>query len=116
MTIDKKFIDIFTGLKRNFGYANIKDGYIDPKTGKLKLKQGDYGWASRPITDKDYQDHLSGSKSIGIQACDDEGMASFGAIDVDPDDYTSPKTFLHLSLMEIIEGNMDLETTEGEPT
>ena len=37
------------------------------------------------------------------------------AIDVDPDDYTSPKTFLHLSLMEITEGNMDLETTEGEP-
>ena len=37
------------------------------------------------------------------------------AIDVDPDDYTSPKTFLHLFLMEIIEGNMDLETTEDEP-
>ena len=37
------------------------------------------------------------------------------AIDVDPDDYISPKTFLHLSLMEIIEGNMDLETTEGKP-
>ena len=36
------------------------------------------------------------------------------AIDVDPDDYTSPITFLDLSLMEIIEGNMDLETTEGE--
>ena len=36
------------------------------------------------------------------------------AIDVDPDDYTSPKTFLKLSLMEIIEGNMDLETIEGE--
>ena len=36
------------------------------------------------------------------------------AIDVNPDDYTSPKTFLNLSLMEIIEGNMDLETTEGE--
>ena len=35
------------------------------------------------------------------------------AIDVDPDDYTSPKTFLNLSLMEIIEGNMDLEATEG---
>ena len=37
------------------------------------------------------------------------------AIDVDPDDYTSPKTFLNLALMEIIEGNMDLEETEGEP-
>ena len=36
------------------------------------------------------------------------------AIEVDPEDYTSPKTFLKLSLMEIIEGNMDLEQLEGE--
>ena len=36
------------------------------------------------------------------------------AIDVDPDDYTSPKTFLKLSLMEIIEGNMDIEKPESE--
>ena len=36
------------------------------------------------------------------------------AIEVDPKDYTSPKTFLKLSLMEIIEGNMDLEQTESE--
>ena len=35
MTIDKKFIDIFTGLKRNFGYANIKDGYIDISDNKV---------------------------------------------------------------------------------
>ncbi len=35
------------------------------------------------------------------------------AIDVDPDDYTSPKTFLKLSLMEIIEGNMDIEKPEA---
>jgi len=34
-------------------------------------------------------------------------------IDVDPDEYTSPKTFLTLSLMEIIEGNMEIETTES---
>ena len=36
------------------------------------------------------------------------------AIEVDPEDYTSPKTFLKLSLMEIIEGNMDLEQIESE--
>ena len=36
-------------------------------------------------------------------------------IDVDPDDYTSPKTFLTLSLLEIIEGNMEIETTESAP-
>ena len=36
------------------------------------------------------------------------------AIDVDPDKYTSPKTFLKLSLMEIIEGNMDIEKPESE--
>ena len=36
------------------------------------------------------------------------------AIDIDPDEYTSPKTFLKLSLMEIIEGNMDIEKPESE--
>ena len=36
------------------------------------------------------------------------------AIDVDPDEYTSPKTFLKLSLMEIIEGNMDIEKPESK--
>ena len=36
------------------------------------------------------------------------------AIDVDPDEYTSPKTFLKLSLMEIIEGNKDIEKSEIE--
>ena len=35
-------------------------------------------------------------------------------IDVDPEEYASPKKFLNLSLMEIIEGNMDLEQLEGE--
>ena len=35
------------------------------------------------------------------------------AINVDPDEYTSPKTFLKLSLMEIIEGNMDIEKPES---
>ena len=36
------------------------------------------------------------------------------AIDVDPDEYTLPKTFLKLSLMEIIEGNMDIEKPESK--
>ena len=36
------------------------------------------------------------------------------AIDVDPDEYTSPKTFLKLSLTEIIEGNMDIEKPESK--
>ena len=30
--MDKKFIQIFTGLERNFGFANVKNGYIDPST------------------------------------------------------------------------------------
>jgi DNA-directed RNA polymerase subunit K/omega len=32
------------------------------------------------------------------------------AIDVDPDEYSNPKTFLKLSLKEIIEGNMEEQT------
>ena len=41
-------------------------------------------------------------------------MGAQPTIDVDPEEYASPKTFLNLSLMEIIEGNMDLEQLEGE--
>lgn len=36
------------------------------------------------------------------------------AIDVDPEEYSSPKTFYTLALREIIEGNMDLEQTGDE--
>ncbi len=36
------------------------------------------------------------------------------ALDVDPDEYNSQKTFLKLSLLEIIEGNMDIEKPESE--
>jgi DNA-directed RNA polymerase subunit K/omega len=36
-------------------------------------------------------------------------------IDVDPEEYSDPKTFFELALREIIEGNMELEqvTEEG---
>lgn len=36
------------------------------------------------------------------------------AIEVDPEEYSSPKTFFTLALREIIEGNMDLEQTDEE--
>ena len=35
-------------------------------------------------------------------------------IDVDPEQYTNPKTFFELALREIIEGNMDLEQVTDE--
>ena len=35
-------------------------------------------------------------------------------IDVDPEQYSSPKTFIELALREIIEGNMDLEQVTEE--
>lgn len=36
------------------------------------------------------------------------------AIEVDLEEYSSPKTFFTLALREIIEGNMDLEQTREE--
>lgn len=35
-------------------------------------------------------------------------------IEVDPEEYTSPKTFFELALREIIEGNMDMEQVTEE--
>ena len=81
------FIKCFTGLQRNFGFCNISNGYTDPNTGKIKFNAGDYGWSGKTITEDDYRLHLYGKKSIGIQPCDDNGLACFGAIDIDPKVY-----------------------------
>jgi len=76
----KEYIEYFSGLKRSYGVCKIDEGYIDPDTGKKKWK---HEWTKDPVTDQDYEDHIKGLKSIGIQPCTDEGMARFGAIDVD---------------------------------
>jgi len=82
--MERKFIEYFTGLQRNFGLADLTKTIKDPITGKLKPE---YGWSKQPITDQYYLDHLNGNKSIGIQPCDDDGMVRFGAIDIDSKDY-----------------------------
>jgi len=76
----KEYIEYFTGLQRSYGVCKVDDGYIDEVTGKKKWK---HEWTKTPVTDQDYEDHIKGIKSIGIQPCTDEGMARFGAIDVD---------------------------------
>lgn len=95
---EKIFIDAFTGLKRDFGKADLTKLEIDPSTGKAKPV---YGWAFKEITDQDYLDHLSGKKSIGIQPCDDSGMAKFGAIDID-DKQHSYKNFPFKKYLDLI--------------
>ena len=96
----KEFIKYFTGLKRNYGFCNIKNGYVDPETGKIKFNPGDYGWSSVEVTDEDYNNHLAGKKSIGIQPCNDKGMASFGAIDVDPKKYIGFEMQKYLEIIQ----------------
>ena len=98
--MESKFIEIFAGLKRNYGYCNIKNGFKDPDTGKIKFKPGDYGWSQNAISDKDYIDHLQGRKSIGIQPCDDNGMAQFGAIDIDSKAYDQFDTRKYLEIID----------------
>jgi len=94
------FIKYFTGLKRNYGFCNISNGYTDPDTGKLKFKSGDYGWSGKPITDADYKQHLDGTKSIGIQPCNDDNLARFGAIDIDPKNYKELDTKFFLDTIQ----------------
>jgi len=100
--MERKFIEYFSGLQRNYGFADLSEMMIDPQTGKNQPKK--YGWTHRQITDQHYADHLSGKKSIGIQPCDDDGMARFGAIDIDSKDY---KDFSVKKYLDIIK-NYDL--------
>jgi len=94
----KDFKDFFKGLKRDFGFRNVDNGYLDEVTGKLKFEPGDYGWSKRTITDDDYTNHLEGKIAIGIQPCDDDSNASFGAIDIDPKQYNefTPQKYLKI--------------------
>ena len=96
--MERNFIEYFTGLQRNFGFADLTKNIKDPTTGKLKPE---YGWSKQPITQQDYLDHLGGNKSIGIQPCDDDGMVSFGAIDIDDKEH-SYSNFPYKKYLDII--------------
>ena len=96
----QEFIKNFTGLKRNYGFCNISNGYEDPDTGKIKFRSGDYGWSGKPITELDYKQHLDGTKSIGIQPCNDNDLAKFGAIDIDPKIYKDLNIKYYLDIIQ----------------
>jgi len=81
--MERKFIEFFTGLDRNFGYCDLSNAKVNSDTGKLEIPIKDYGWKGRPIEDADYIKHLEGTISIGIQPCNNDGEVIFGAIDVD---------------------------------
>ena len=55
--MEQKFVKIFDGLKRDYGYAEITNGYKDSTTGKFKVK---HGWAGKALTNLDYLQHLNG--------------------------------------------------------
>jgi hypothetical protein len=65
--MERKFIEFFTGLDRNFGYCDLSNAKVNQDTGKLEIPIKDYGWKGRPVEDEDYKKHLEGSISIGIQ-------------------------------------------------
>jgi hypothetical protein len=100
--MEKEFEEIFSGLKRNFGIAHLDEFTIDPNTKKKKPKK--YGWSFREISTQDYSDHLTGKTSIGIQPCDDEGTASFGAIDIDDKEH-SYSNFPYKKYLDLIKDN-----------
>ena len=98
----KEFIKAFSGLQRNFGRCDMSKGYTDPSSGKIRFDQNgkDYGWAKRSVTEEDYINHLDGKIAIGIQPCDDDDNAVFGAIDIDPKNYAEFKPEKYLTIIQ----------------
>ena len=91
------FIKIFSGLKENFGIADMSKVEFDASKNKIKPK---YTWAKESIQPIHYQQHLDGKISIGIQPCTKEGKTSFGCIDVDPKNYKEFNIPILLSYIE----------------
>ena len=94
--MEKEFIELFKGYEGDFGIAHLSRSEFDADKNKIKP---DYEWTGRPITDKDYLDHLSGKKSIGVQPCRIDKTVQFGCIDIDPKDYSSFKVEKYLALI-----------------
>ena len=92
-----EFIKLFSGYDGNFGIADMSSAKLDSEKNKLKP---DYEWSGRPITDEDYQNHIDGKISIGIQPCRLDKTAQFGCIDVDPKNYKDFKIESYLALFQ----------------
>ncbi len=61
----KDFIKYFTGLKRNYGFCNIHNGYKD-ESGKIKFEPKDYGWAKKELQTKikESLNNLEGNRGV----------------------------------------------------
>jgi hypothetical protein len=93
----KEYIKYFTGLQRSFGICKTDQGEIDQETGKKRVR---HEWCSDPVSEKDYEEHIKGNKSIGIQPCTDAGTARFGAIDIDSKNYAEFKVEKYLKIIQ----------------
>ena len=93
----EEYIKLFTGYSGDFGLADMSKVSVDSERNKIKP---DYEWAGRPVTSQDYQDHLSGKISIGIQACKLDKTAQFGCIDIDPKNYATFDIQAYLNLFK----------------
>ena len=92
-----EFIKLFSGLKENFGKADMSKAEFDKERNKIKPH---YVWAHESVTPFHYKQHLDGNLSIGIQPCTKEGKVSFGCIDVDPKNYKEFNIPILLSYIE----------------
>jgi len=90
-----KFIKLFSGYEEDFGIADMFSAKLDTEKNKLKP---DYEWSGRPITTLDYQNHINGKISIGIQPCRLDKTTQFGCIDIDPKNYAEFKIEKYLAL------------------
>tara|TARA_R100001129_G_scaffold15803_2_gene10365 strand:- start:1571 stop:3139 length:1569 start_codon:yes stop_codon:yes gene_type:complete len=93
----EKFIELFKGYEGDFGIADMSKTELDSERNKLKPN---YEWAGRPINASDYQNHIEGKISIGIQPCRLNKTAQFGCIDIDPKNYKNFKVEHYLSLFQ----------------
>ena len=82
--MEKLFCKYFAGYNLAYGQADMARLEVDPVTKKQKPV---YRWNDEEATQDIYEQHLNGEISIGIQPCNEAGLARFGVIDVDFKDY-----------------------------
>ena len=63
----QEFIDIFSGLRRRYGFCNVQNAKIHPATGKKYFEKKDYGWSKTELKDglkKTYQSFIKLNENL----------------------------------------------------
>jgi hypothetical protein len=78
-----KFMELFRGSERGYGWGDGKGAKLNEKKNKMEYTPGSIGWKWGKPGEREFWEHLSGIRALGIGPLFEDGTTIRGEIDVD---------------------------------